>query len=153
MSIGACANPDAGQAAFGALLELVQMEISASLAAGRSYRPDDAEIGFLPPLGKVEAPHLFPAASPIPLVTKYAADTIGQHLEALVAALGGLGLRVLGLDRTPPNFAGRVSKILVPGLCSKATGLDLPRLVDVPVKLGWAQTPQRPATMLATYPL
>lgn len=83
----------------------------------------------------------FPSAAPAPVPCSKPHPDIAQDLAAVVAALAACGLEVVAHDYSRPDLPLRTIKVIVPGACHIWPELDNPRLRDVPVALGWRQTP------------
>jgi ribosomal protein S12 methylthiotransferase accessory factor len=62
-------------------------------------------------------------------------------VERSVDRLRELGLEVLVLDQTRPDIGLPVFRVVVPGMCHFWRRFGCRRLYDVPVKLGWRETP------------
>ena len=83
-----------------------------------------------------------PSAVPAPVPCGKPHPDIAQDLAVVVAALARCGLEVVAHDYSRPDLPLRTVKVIVPGACHIWPELDNPRLRDVPVALGWRQTPK-----------
>ncbi|MEY9847766.1 TOMM precursor leader peptide-binding protein [Streptacidiphilus sp. MAP5-3] len=83
-----------------------------------------------------------PTRSPADFPYRPRADLRDDVLD-VVELLRGHGLELLVLDQTRPDLGIPVAKVIVPGLRPFWARFAAGRLYDVPVRLGWQQTPTR----------
>lgn len=88
---------------------------------------------YLQPLpGRSMGPQDFP---------QLCARGIGPALAALTEALESVGLEPMAMDLSWPDLDMACARVVVPGLRHFWTRFGSGRLYDVPVKLGWLETP------------
>lgn len=97
-------------------------------------------------LGQITDPSYLrpdPAARPRTLedLPSLASPFIDDEIRLLVDRCQAAGLEVLVLDRTRPDVALSVVKVIVPGLRTFWPRLAPGRLYDVPVRMGWLEQP------------
>jgi ribosomal protein S12 methylthiotransferase accessory factor len=68
-------------------------------------------------------------------------DDLKDDVERTVATLASLGHQTLVMDQTRPDVEFSVAKVIVPGLRHFWRRLGPGRLYDVPVRMGWLDTP------------
>jgi hypothetical protein len=110
LAFGLKAAPDPARAAFGAAVELMQMELALAMARHRAARGAPAA-GDAGPLARAALdPALLAALPPLP------AARAPESFEALAATLAARGLAVVVADLPAPANAPQVAKAFVPGL-------------------------------------
>ena len=115
-------------------------------ADGRGYLLDDPESLWWWRTAKLsEHGYLAPASGAAKRgAGDYAAPAtsdLREDVERCRALVEGLGLEFLVLDQTRPDVGMPVAKTIVPGLRHFWARFGPGRLYDVPVKMGWRETP------------
>ena len=140
-------------AALRAVCELNQyLSAVRDVGIGGDYLHDDPEnLWWWKNVKLAEQPWLAPAAGAERRVAgRYRAPETAdlrddvEHCRALVEARG---LEFLVLDQTRPDVGMPVAKTLVPGLRHFWTRFGAGRLYDVPVEMGWRETPNAEADL------
>ena len=68
-------------------------------------------------------------------------DDLRDDVQHAVNIMRRHGHDMLALDMTRPDIALNVAKVIIPNLCHFWNRFGVPRLYDVPVKLGWRDKP------------
>ncbi len=135
------AHSDPYVAATRALTELNQLLPVSGQFVPRADRPAPAAARMSEALDQ----HLRPASSlPPSRLDHYTFENradIAEDVEAAVEHMRGLGLEFLVADLTQPDVELPVAKVIIPGLRHAYPEFAPGRLYDIPVKLGWRDTP------------
>lgn len=118
-------------AAERALTELIQLVAANKCLPAHWRDADAARVAFLYPGAESDFPPAWPAAH---------AD-IAEDIHTCVQALQRCGLEVLVHDYSRPDIPLHTVKVVVPGACHIWPERANPRLYQVPVALGWRDTP------------
>ncbi len=118
-------------AAERALTELIQLVAANKCLPAHWRDADAARVTFLYPGTEPTAPPAWPAVH---------AD-IAEDIRTCVQALQRCGLEVLVHDYSRPDIPLHTVKVVVPGACHIWPERASPRLYQVPVALGWRDTP------------
>ncbi|MEN9985098.1 MAG: hypothetical protein RI925_600 [Pseudomonadota bacterium] len=118
-------------AAERALTELIQLVAANKCLPAHWRDADAARVAFLHPAPPPASPPAWPAAH---------AD-IAEDIHTCVQALQRCGLEVLVHDYSRPDIPLHTVKVVVPGACHIWPERANPRLYQVPVALGWRDTP------------
>ena len=135
-AIGFGCSPSAVLACERALTEMSQL-----IAAGKKFsvphsgRPEDTP-RFLMPAEEGDGD-----ASPMRPPAMAAGADIAEEIERCVRIAASLGMETVVLDYTRPDISLRTVKVVVPGLCHIWPELGNPRLYQVPLAMGWRDTP------------
>lgn len=143
------ADLDAGRALVGALTEMNQSYGFVSERGGDGatrYRAENGEmLAWFRTATRANEPWLMPMPdAPVRPATGYPPcpwSDVVSAIHGLVARLSESGLEVLAIDQTRPDLDAPVARVIVPGLRHMWRRLGPGRLYDVPVQLGWRQTP------------
>lgn len=91
-------------------------------------------------------PHLLPdpLAAPIDLgmVGNQATDDLGEDVRICIDRLEKAGIEVLALDQSRPDVEFPAVRVAAPGLRHFWARFGPGRLYDIPVKLGWLESPK-----------
>lgn len=133
--IGFGAHFEAEIAAERALTELAQLFRVDGRDGPPPWAPDrGADEAYLYPSGTVAPP-------PPPLAGT--AETFGELVEWCAALVAARGMEMLVTDLTHPDIALPVAKVSVPGLRHFWPRFAPGRLYDVPVAMGWRESPRK----------
>lgn len=151
VAIGVAAHFDASRAAIAALTEMLQIEFSLEMRKASPAETTDAFQFWLDAVTLRTMPHLLPADR---RPNEFADRLVGgpPTIENCIRICHGAGLRFLVMDLTRPTIGIPAVRVIVPGLRPIRCRFGGGRLFDVPVSLGWCDTP-RAAEDLNTIPL
>jgi len=145
IEFGSGAHFDRRIAMLRSLTELSQF-LSIDVLDGGGMRGDRSSLDGVTPLKLENYPFLQPAndAPRAPeLGMNVPLDSVKEQVEACVEVARRAGYDFLALDQTRPDVEVPVVRVIVPGLRHFYKRFGPGRLYDVPVKLGWLDTPLR----------
>lgn len=153
--LGFGCHPNPKVALFRALTEVNQFLpalLYKNVDGSTSYKfPDHDAIKWWITARVADKPYLVPDPS-LPL-KKYSdfdlqtSNDIKVEIENSQKSIEDAGLELLAMDMSHPDIDLNVVKVVVPGMCHFWRRLGQKRLYDVPVKMGWRDTPRLEADM------